>query len=50
MGKKDNSKGAKGGKTKGKDVVVTIEIEFMDAINGTTKNVTYAKTSKCGTC
>lgn len=29
---------------------MTIEIDFMDAINGCTKQITYARANKCTTC
>jgi molecular chaperone DnaJ len=35
---------------RGKDISISIEVDFMEAINGTQKTITYAKTNKCGTC
>lgn len=38
------------GKMKGKDVFVDVELDFMEAINGTQKHIAYNKTNQCGTC
>jgi molecular chaperone DnaJ len=38
------------GRAKGKDVNVTLDIDFMEAINGTQKPISYARTNKCSTC
>lgn len=35
---------------KGKDIMINIEIPFMDAINGCQKVVNFERTSVCGTC
>jgi molecular chaperone DnaJ len=35
---------------KGKDIHVSIDIDFMEAINGSTKTIQYARTNKCSTC
>jgi len=40
----------KGGSKKGKDIVVNLEINFMDAINGAQKTVSFDRISVCGTC
>ena len=32
-----------GGKTKGKDINVNLEIDFMEAINGTSKTISYPR-------
>ena len=45
-----SSNAESGGKARGKDVHVSIEIDFMEAINGTQKTITYARANKCGTC
>lgn len=29
---------------------MSLEIDFMDAVNGANKNVTYVRTETCGTC
>lgn len=29
---------------------MALEIDFMDAVNGTSRQVSYARTNKCGTC
>lgn len=38
------------GKMKGKDITVNLEIDLMEAIHGTNKAITYARTNVCGTC
>jgi molecular chaperone DnaJ len=35
---------------KGQDVVMNIEIDFMDAVNGATKTVSFGRTDVCSTC
>lgn len=42
----------RGGKvqTKGQDVVLNLEIEFMEAIEGASKTVSYQRTDVCQTC
>ena len=35
---------------RGKDITLTIDIEFMEAVNGCQKTVQYGKTEVCGTC
>lgn len=35
---------------KGKDIVIVVEIDFMEAINGTQKSVQFGRTDICGTC
>jgi len=35
---------------KGKDVVLNVEIEFLDAVNGATKTVSYNKIDNCSRC
>lgn len=35
---------------KGQDVVMNIEIDFMDAVNGSTKTVSFGRTDVCETC
>lgn len=35
---------------KGKDIVSNIEISFMESINGCQKNISFERTSVCGTC
>lgn len=35
---------------KGKNVVLTVSLDFLEAINGTKKTVTYHKHSKCTPC
>lgn len=35
---------------KGQDIMMTIEIDFMEAINGAQKTLTFSRTDVCGTC
>jgi molecular chaperone DnaJ len=42
--------GQNGSIVKGKDVVLNIDLEFLEAINGTTKEVSFNKLSKCTPC
>lgn len=35
---------------KGRDVVVNVEVDFMEAVNGTTKSVAYQKIDNCNRC
>jgi len=35
---------------KGQDVVLNVEVDFMDAVNGTQKTVTYNKVDNCSRC
>lgn len=35
---------------KGKDIIISLEINFMDAINGTQKSVSFERISICSTC
>jgi molecular chaperone DnaJ len=35
---------------KGRDVIVTVEISFMESINGCHKSVAFERVSVCGTC
>lgn len=35
---------------KGKDIIVVIEIDFMEAINGAQKAVQFGRTDICVTC
>lgn len=35
---------------KGQDVVLNLEIEFLEACNGATKTVSFGRTEVCGTC
>lgn len=39
-----------GGKIKGKDVNLTLELDFLEAINGVSKSVSFARVNKCSTC
>ncbi len=50
MGDKDPKKGGANGKVKGKDIFQTVDIDFLEAVNGVQKSVTYARSNKCGTC
>ena len=36
--------------TKGQDIMLNMEIDFMDAVNGSQKTVTFTRTEICGTC
>lgn len=35
---------------KGKDITLNLEVDFMEAVNGCSKTIQYAKTDSCGTC
>jgi len=35
---------------KGKDIIINIEIDFLEAINGSTKSITFSRTDACKTC
>lgn len=35
---------------KGKDITVNVEIDLMEAIQGTSKPISYARTNACATC
>ena len=48
QGSKSSSK--KAASKKGKDIIVNLEINFMDAISGAQKTVTFDRISVCGTC
>ena len=47
MGQKSQGKTRQQPQVKGKDVVLNIEIEFMEAVNGTQKTVSYNKIDNC---
>lgn len=36
--------------TKGQDIVMNLEIEFMEAVEGCSKTVSYGRTDVCPTC
>ena len=36
--------------TKGQDIVLNLEVDFMEAVNGAKKVVTFGRTDTCGTC
>lgn len=36
--------------TKGQDIMVNLDIEFTEAVNGTQKVVTFGRTDLCDTC
>lgn len=48
--KKRGSSSAAGGKIKGKDIQITLELDFLEAINGGARMVQFAKVNSCGTC
>lgn len=35
---------------KGTDIALNLEIDFMDAVNGATKNISFKRVSTCETC
>ncbi len=35
---------------KGTDISLSIDIDFMEAINGGAKTITFARTDSCSTC
>lgn len=35
---------------KGKDVVLNVEVDFMEAVNGTQKSISYSKIDNCSRC
>jgi molecular chaperone DnaJ len=35
---------------KGNDIILSMEIDFMDAVNGISKQVSFARVDVCGTC
>lgn len=39
-----------GSSKKAKDIIVNLEIDFMDSVNGAQKTVTFDRTSVCNTC
>jgi len=43
-------RGSSNQQVKGQDVVCNLEIDFMDAVNGVTKTVSFGRTETCGTC
>lgn len=49
-GKGQGKRGSSQQQVKGQDVVLNMEIDFMDAVNGASKTVTYGRTDVCGTC
>lgn len=49
QGMKEGGKKNAGSK-KGKDIIVNLELNFMDAINGAQKSVNFDRISVCGTC
>ena len=42
--------GQSSGMLKGRDVHMDLEIDFMDAVRGTSKQVQYARNELCDTC
>lgn len=40
----------RGKKTKGRDITLNIHLNFIDAINGTKRQVSFSRTSLCSTC
>ena len=48
--KKTHTTDGSGGKLKGRDVNISLEIDFMDAVRGTTKQVFFERNDVCGTC
>lgn len=36
--------------TKGQDIVLNLEIEFLEAVEGTQKTVSFGRTDVCPTC
>lgn len=43
-------KGSQSRSKKGNDVIITLEIDFMDAVNGVTKDVSYRVKNTCSVC
>ena len=48
--KKTHTTDGSGGKLKGRDVNISLEIDFMDAVRGTTKQVFFERNEVCETC
>ena len=46
----NESQGGQQGRMRGKDIYAQMEIDFLEAVNGTQKSMTYAKVNKCETC
>lgn len=46
----ENDKGAQTGKLKARDINIDLEIEFMEAIKGMTKQIQFARNEICDTC
>lgn len=47
---KENRKSKQQTKTKGNDIVLNIEIDFMEAVEGCTKTLQFNRTDLCVTC
>lgn len=45
-------RGGKGGQqqVKGQDIVLNLELDFLEAVNGGTKTITFGRTDVCETC
>jgi molecular chaperone DnaJ len=39
-----------GGKSRGRDIEISIQIDFLEAVFGVTKNIEYKKLNKCSKC
>jgi molecular chaperone DnaJ len=50
MGQSQGGQGRQQQSIKGKDIVLNIDIEFLDAVNGLTREVTYNKIDNCSRC
>ena len=50
MGQQRQGGGRRQAQVKGRDVVLNVEVDFMDAVNGTQKTVTYNKIDNCNRC
>ena len=48
-GPSKNQRGASGA-VKGRDVIINVTIDFMEAVNGSQKSVRYQKIDDCGRC
>lgn len=48
--KKTHGAEGTGGKLKGRDVNLHLEIDFMDAVRGTTRQIIFERNEVCETC